>query len=102
MRAAVILGLGCSRKNLTPFQIDASIDWHIGMPAAPDEADVILLFGGDGTMHHHLSQLVTLGLPVMIVPAGSGNEFVRSLGLRPLSDSIATWRGCFKGQSTRA
>ncbi len=99
MRAAVILGLGCSRKNLTPFQIDASIDWHIGMPAAPDEADVILLFGGDGTMHHHLSQLVTLGLPVLIVPAGSGNDCARALGLRRVRDSLAAWRGFCEGQS---
>src|ERR1700730_7234447 len=63
MRAAVIFGLGCSAKNLNPFQIDANIDWRIGMPAASDEAEVILIFGGDGTIHRHLSQLVRLRLP---------------------------------------
>jgi diacylglycerol kinase family enzyme len=93
MRAAVILGLGCSRKNLTPFQIDASIDWRIGIPAASDEADVILLFGGDGTIHRHLSQLVRLALPVLVAPAGSGNDFARALGQRRMRDSLGAWRG---------
>src|SRR5271168_5047591 len=49
MRAAAIFGLGCSAKNLTSFQTDGTIDWRIGLPAAADQADIILLFGGDGT-----------------------------------------------------
>jgi diacylglycerol kinase (ATP) len=94
MRAAAILGLGCSPRNLEPFQSDATIDWRIGMPAAADQADIILLFGGDGTIHRHLSRLVKLGLPVLVVPAGSGNDFARALGLRRVRDSVAAWR-CF-------
>jgi diacylglycerol kinase (ATP) len=94
MRAAAILGLGCSPKNLKPFQTDETIDWRIGMPAGADQADVILLFGGDGTIHRHLSQLVKLGLPVLVVPTGSGNDFARALGLRRVRDSLGAWR-CF-------
>src|ERR1035441_5650312 len=94
MRAAAILGLGCSAKDLKPFQTDEKIDWRIGMPAASDQADAVLLFGGDGTIHRHLSQLVKLGLPVLVVPAGSGNDFARALGLRRVRDSLAAWR-CF-------
>ena len=92
MRAAAILGLGCSAKNLTPFRTDQTIDWRIGMPAGSGSADVILLFGGDGTIHRHLSQLVKLGLPVLVVPAGSGNDFARALGLGRVRDSLAAWR----------
>jgi diacylglycerol kinase family enzyme len=84
--------MGYSAKNLRPFEIDHSIDWRIGMPSAADDADIILLFGGDGTIHRHLSQLVKLGLPVLIVPAGSGNDFARALGLRRVRDSVAAWR----------
>jgi diacylglycerol kinase (ATP) len=95
MRAAAILGLGCSAKNIVPFQTDAAargiIDWRLGMPAAADQVDVILLFGGDGTIHRHLTQLVTLGLPVLVVPAGSGNDFARALGLSRVRDSLAAW-----------
>src|SRR5271155_952078 len=103
MRAAAILGLGCSAKNLVPFQIDAVarkiIEWRIGMPAAADSADVILLFGGDGTIHRHLSQLVKLGLPVLVIPAGSGNDFARALGLCRVRDSLAAWRRFCAGQA---
>ncbi|MBZ5684430.1 MAG: hypothetical protein LAP86_05285 [Acidobacteriia bacterium] len=63
----------------------------MGMPGAGD-ADVILLFGGDGTIHRHLGQLVKLEVPVLVVPAGSGNDFASSLGLRRVRDSLAAWR----------
>jgi len=103
MRAAAIFGLGCSPKHLEPFQIDESIDWRIGMPAATDLADVILLFGGDGTVHRHLSQLVKLGLPVLVVPAGSGNDFAGALGLRRVRDCLAAWRRfCGRQDNLRA
>ncbi len=98
MRAAAILGLGCSAKDLKPFQSDAGIEWRIGMPAEAGQADVILLFGGDGTIHRHLCELVRLGLPVLVVPAGSGNDFARALGLRRVRDSVAAWRGFCVGQ----
>jgi diacylglycerol kinase (ATP) len=91
MRAAAILGLGCSAKDLKPFQADDGVEWRMGMPGAGD-ADVILLFGGDGTIHRHLGQLVKLGVPVLVVPAGSGNDFASSLGLRRVRDSLAAWR----------
>jgi diacylglycerol kinase (ATP) len=103
MRAAAILGLGCSQKNLAPFQTDATIDWRIGLPTVADQADIILLLGGDGTVHRHLSQLVKLGLPVLVVPAGSGNDFTRALGLGRVRDSIVAWRRfCAARDSVRA
>lgn len=92
MRAAAILGLGCSTKDLKSFQADTAVEWRMGMPAVSDQADVILLFGGDGTVHRHLGQLVRLGLPVLVVPAGSGNDFARALGLRRVRDSLAAWQ----------
>ena len=92
MRAAAILGLGCSPEDLKPFQSDTRIEWRMGMPSSGEQADVILLFGGDGTIHRHLGQLVRLGLSVLVVPAGSGNDFARALGLRRVRDSRTAWR----------
>jgi len=92
MRAAAILGLGCSSKDLKPFQSDATVEWQLGMPSSGNEVDAILLVGGDGTVHRHLGQLVKLGLPVLVVPAGSGNDFARSLGLGSVRDSLAAWK----------
>jgi diacylglycerol kinase (ATP) len=103
MRAAAILGLECSAKDLEPFRADETarptIDWRIGMPAAADQADIILLFGGDGTVHRHLGQLLKLGLPVLVVPAGSGNDFARALGLRRVREAVAAWRRFCSGQA---
>jgi diacylglycerol kinase (ATP) len=97
MRAAAILGLGCSPKNLKPFQTEKNVDWSIGLPGERDQADVVLLFGGDGTVHRHLGQLVRLGLPVLIVPAGSGNDFAHALGFRTARDSLPAWQKFCRG-----
>jgi len=102
MRAAAILGLRCSPKDLRPFQQGQGIDWRIGMPA-PGETDVILLFGGDGTVHRHLGQLVKLAVPVLVVPAGSGNDFATSLGHPRVRDALRAWRTyCSDGGNVRA
>jgi diacylglycerol kinase (ATP) len=92
MHAAAILGPGCSPRTLRPFQTDATITWHIGLPTPTDNCDVILIFGGDGTVHRHLCSLVALALPVLVVPTGSGNDFARALGLRWVGDSSKAWQ----------
>src|ERR1700758_4276174 len=91
MRAAAIFGLGSSMHDLRPFQQE-STEWVMGLPSDPTILDAILVFGGDGTVHRHLGALVKLGLPVLVVPAGSGNDFARALGLLRISDSLALWR----------
>jgi diacylglycerol kinase (ATP) len=98
MRAAAIFGLGCSENKLKPFQTERANELRIGMPLAGD-ADVILLFGGDGTIHRHLSQLVELAIPLLVVPVGSGNDFARALGLRSVRDSVAAWRKFSTGRN---
>jgi diacylglycerol kinase (ATP) len=92
MRAAVIFGLGTSPADLKPFQSGSPTKWLQGLPASSGDADAILIFGGDGTIHRHLPALVRLHLPVLIVPAGSGNDFARALNLRSMQDSLRVWR----------
>ena len=77
--------------DLRPFQQE-STEWVMGLPSDPANLDAILVFGGDGTVHRHLSALVKLRLPVLVVPAGSGNDFARALGLRRVRDSLEAWR----------
>jgi diacylglycerol kinase (ATP) len=91
MRAAAIFGLGSSESDLKVFQTDSSVQWMIGLPALPADADVVLVLGGDGTIHRHLSQLVKLGRPVLMVPCGSGNDFARALNLGRVQDSVRAW-----------
>src|SRR5215831_18315688 len=92
MRAAAILGLGVSGSDLEPFQNQSPVDWTIGLPSSRDDADVILVFGGDGTIHRHLAALVQLQRPVLIIPCGSGNDFARALRLPRVRDSLAAWQ----------
>ena len=92
MRAAVIFGLDSSEKDLKPFRAIPNSKWVIGLPANSSEADAILLFGGDGTIHRHLPRLVQLQLPVLIVPCGSGNDFARALKLGNRRDSLEAFR----------
>jgi diacylglycerol kinase (ATP) len=98
MRAAVIFGLGTSPANLDPFRSDSATQWIEGVPASSADADAILIFGGDGTIHRHLPALVRLRLPVLVVPAGSGNDFARALKLRSIRDSLRAWRGFESGK----
>jgi diacylglycerol kinase (ATP) len=92
MRAAVIFGLDSSENDLRPFQARSNSEWVVGLPADSSEADAVLLFGGDGTVHRHLPRLVQLQLPVLIVPCGSGNDFARALKLGSRKDSLEAWR----------
>jgi diacylglycerol kinase family enzyme len=102
MRAAAIFGLGSSVRDLKPFQEKSSVAWDIGLPASSGDTDAIVLFGGDGTLHRHLPQLVNLHLPVLIVPRGSGNDFARSVNIRSFRQALAAWqRFCEGGANSR-
>lgn len=50
----------------------------------------VILVGGDGLLHAALGALVGTGVAVGLVPAGSGNDFARALGLsRRLVDAVS-------------
>ena len=98
MRAAAILGPEICR-NTWRSSDTGNAEWSEGPPASSSDADVVVIFGGDGTVHRHLPQLVTLGLPVLVVPCGSGNDFARALKLRSVRDSLAAWRQFAAGGS---
>jgi diacylglycerol kinase (ATP) len=98
MRAAVIFGLGTSPAALKLFQAGSTTEWSQGLPTSSGDADAILIFGGDGTIHRHLPALVRLKLPVLIVPSGSGNDFARALKLRSMRDSLRVWHDFESGK----
>jgi diacylglycerol kinase (ATP) len=91
MRAAAILGLGTSPDDLTPFKTGSS-SFQLGVPESAHRLDAILVFGGDGTIHRHLRDLVSLQSPVLVVPRGSGNDFARSLDICNLAQAAAAWK----------
>ncbi|GAA1544452.1 diacylglycerol/lipid kinase family protein [Kribbella lupini] len=51
-------------------------------------ADGVALVGGDGTLHLGAQVLAKSGMPFGVIPAGTGNDFARGIGV-PLKDPVA-------------
>jgi diacylglycerol kinase (ATP) len=51
-------------------------------------ADAVALIGGDGTIHLGAQVLAGSGMPFGVIPAGTGNDFARGIGV-PLKDPAA-------------
>src|SRR6185369_12651106 len=83
-----IFGAASNEKELQAFRVEERISWQSDLTAA----EAVLIFGGDGTVHRYLSQLVNLQTPLLVVPRGSGNDFARALGIYRRQDALAAWR----------
>jgi diacylglycerol kinase (ATP) len=60
--------------------------------------DAVLIFGGDGSVHRQLTAAVASQAPLLCVPAGSGNDFARALGLQHWGDALQAWRKFCRGE----
>lgn len=56
--------------------------------ALASEPTVLVIIGGDGTLSNLLDGLVGCDVPIALVPAGTGNDFARAIGL-PLGPAHA-------------
>jgi diacylglycerol kinase (ATP) len=97
LKAAAIFGLRARWKDAEPFAREGAIITQAGSP--PTKADAVLIFGGDGTVNRHLSKLVELGIPALIVPAGSGNDFARAIGMATVEHALAAWKKFVRGEA---
>ncbi|MEU0511909.1 MULTISPECIES: diacylglycerol kinase family protein [unclassified Amycolatopsis] len=55
----------------------------------PDGLDALVVLGGDGAVHHAVQYCAATGTPLGIIPAGTGNDLARGLGI-PLDPLRAT------------
>jgi len=56
-----------------------------------EDCSAALIFGGDGTVHRHLTQLHEERIPTLVVPVGSGNDFANVLGIRSVDIALRAW-----------
>lgn len=51
--------------------------------------DAVVVAGGDGTVHLAIQELVGTGIPLGIIPAGTGNDMAAAVGLKELDVAAA-------------
>ncbi|MFT3859906.1 bifunctional phosphatase PAP2/diacylglycerol kinase family protein [Micropruina sp.] len=81
----------CRQNGATPMFLETSADDPgRGMTRAAIEAkaDLVLVAGGDGTVRVVCSELSGTGIPLGLVPSGTGNLLARNLSI-PLDESQA-------------
>ena len=99
MRAIAILAPQVTQSHLRPFQADKSVTWTDDSSSA----DVAVIFGGDGTVHRHLANIVEHKLPLLVVPTGSANDFASSLGIHSRRSALRAWQAfCTGAQNVAA
>src|SRR5688572_15782752 len=96
MQAVAIFGPRGRERELRRFR-DAGAE--IAIAEGIGDARVALLFGGDGTVHRHLADAVAAQTKVLVVPAGSGNDFAAALELKTPRDALRSWKQFLRAQS---
>ncbi|MFE7408210.1 diacylglycerol/lipid kinase family protein [Isoptericola sp. NPDC057559] len=66
----------------------AAVDGTSGMSGPDGTVDALVVVGGDGMVHLGAQAVAGTGVPLGIVPVGTGNDFAATLGL-PVRDPAA-------------
>ncbi|MFI8526532.1 diacylglycerol kinase family protein [Promicromonospora sukumoe] len=67
---------------------DADETVALGRQAVDARPDVVVVAGGDGTVSSVLGPLLSSGIPLALIPGGTGNDLARQHGI-PLDDAAA-------------
>lgn len=69
-----------SRVVIAPNALELSLRLREIVDASSDLIQGIISIGGDGLAHLVLQVAVPAGIPFVVIPGGTGNDFARSLG----------------------
>lgn len=68
--------------------------------AVAEQPDGVVVVGGDGTLTGVVDVLADSGVPVTLVPAGTGNDLARALGI-PTDDAARAASAAIRGHARR-
>lgn len=91
MIAAAVLHPDLSPEIVEQFRI-GGIELQINNFEDVPNCSAALIIGGDGTVHRYLPQLYQRQIPTLVVPAGSGNDFAKALGIFSVNDALQAWK----------
>ena len=92
MRVVALLGPRADEAVVKKFELPG-VNLFSGNDMDPsDRPGAALVFGGDGTIHHHLPALIESRTPFLHVPMGSGNDFPHSLGIASVPIAFNAWK----------
>ncbi|GAA0582519.1 diacylglycerol kinase family lipid kinase [Kribbella sandramycini] len=90
LRAAVTAAVG-ERGYGEPVWMETTVDdpgQGMARQAVDEGVDLVIVAGGDGTVRVVCVELANTGIPLVILPAGTGNLLARNLGI-PLTVDVA-------------
>lgn len=102
LKAAVLRVEGEAGWSKTRWYATTATDAGSGLAqrAIKDRASVVLTAGGDGTVRAVAEGLRGSGMPMAVIPQGTGNLLARNLGM-PLGDIDEAVRAAFFGRNRK-
>jgi diacylglycerol kinase (ATP) len=100
MRAHAILGPGARQSHIELLHSAGVVVKASRQLSGVPDADLLIILGGDGTIHRFLPELILWRKPVLIAPCGSGNDLARALGIRSFSHGINLLREFVQRKAT--
>jgi diacylglycerol kinase (ATP) len=88
-----------SGLNLIEPSVEQAIDISTVIRDHCHRANLVIIGGGDGTLHHAMEGIVDSKLPLGILPLGTANDLARTLNLP--TDPIKACEVILRGQSTK-
>ena len=89
-------GAGLSVRDLSGKDADEALD--LARAAVADGVESLVVLGGDGMVHLGVQAVAATGIPLGIVPAGTGNDVARYFDI-PRKDPVAAAEIVVKGDT---
>ncbi len=67
--------------RLTGLDVEVDATGKPGYASRFADRDLLIIYGGDGTLHYLLPELTEWGIPVMMLPGGTTNVLVQELNM---------------------